>query len=194
MSGSVLRALKPSDGAWPETLSVRLGTTAPHILRVIGSMDLLAQHKTALFCSARVPGDVILRAYDTARKLRDDGVTVVSGFHSPIEKDCLGILLRGRQPIIICLARAMETIRLPSAWRIGVDAGRLMILSPFEKRPQRPTVESASRRNEIVAALSDEVLIIHATPGGSIDQLSDLIACWHIPQRTLKTIESFKTC
>jgi hypothetical protein len=40
----------------------------------------MAQQKIALFCSTRAPGDVILRAYDTARKLRDDGITVISAF------------------------------------------------------------------------------------------------------------------
>ena len=59
----------------------------------------------------------------------------------------------------------------PTEWRKALDAGRLLILSPFEKRPQRPDIESARRRNELVAALSDEVLIIHAEPGGQIDQL-----------------------
>ena len=107
-----------------------------------------------------------MRARDAARQLRDERITVISGFHSPIEKDCLGILLRGKQPVIICLARAMDKIRLPSDWRAALDAGRLLILSPFEKRPRRPTIESARQRNELVAALADEVLILHATPGG----------------------------
>jgi len=31
-----------------------------------------------------------------ARRMRDEGVTVISGFHSPIEKECLRILLRGK--------------------------------------------------------------------------------------------------
>jgi predicted Rossmann fold nucleotide-binding protein DprA/Smf involved in DNA uptake len=126
-----------------------------------------------------------LRAHDTARQLRDEGVTVVSGFHSPIEKDCLDILLRGEQAIIICLARAMEKIRLPSGWRSALDTGRLLILSPFKKRPTRPTVESARQRNELVAALADDVLIIHATPGGQIDKLSAMVNRWRIPTRKL---------
>jgi predicted Rossmann fold nucleotide-binding protein DprA/Smf involved in DNA uptake len=48
----------------------------------------------------------------------------------------------------------MEKIRLPVGWRSAVDTGRLLLISPFEDRP-RPTIESAQRRNEIVAALAD---------------------------------------
>jgi predicted Rossmann fold nucleotide-binding protein DprA/Smf involved in DNA uptake len=112
-------------------------------------------------------------------------VTVVSGFHSPVEKECLRILLRGKQPIIICLARALEKIRLPVAWRLALDAGRLLILSPFEKYPPRPTNESAQRRNELVAALSDDALIIHAERGGSVARISELVTLWNIPKRPL---------
>src|SRR3990172_1205967 len=104
--------LTVADAEWPECLTVRLGVSAPSALQVIGPVGLLAGHKTAFFCSARTPGDAILRAHDTARRLRDDGVTVISGFHSPIEKDCLRILLRGKQPIIICPARAVDRIRV----------------------------------------------------------------------------------
>ena len=111
-----------------------------------------------------------------ARKLRDEWVTIVSGFQSPVEKECLRILLRGKQPIIICLARSLEKIRLPAAWREALDTGRLLLLSAFEKRPRRPTVKSSHQRNELVAALSDNILIIHAEPGGSVERISELIS------------------
>jgi predicted Rossmann fold nucleotide-binding protein DprA/Smf involved in DNA uptake len=138
-----------------------------------------------LFCSVRCPGDAILRAYDAARELRDDGETVLSGFHSPVEKECLRILLRGKQPTIICLARAMEKLRLPAAWRPALEEGRLLLLSPFGKRPRRPTTESSHQRNELVAGLADEVLIIHAEPGGSIERILESVDRWKIPKRNL---------
>jgi predicted Rossmann fold nucleotide-binding protein DprA/Smf involved in DNA uptake len=180
MNLSGLKTLLPSDVGWPETVAVRLGKTAPRKLHMIGQMNLLGLRKTALFCSVRAPGDAILRAHDAAVQMRDEGVTVISGFHSPIEKECLRILLRGKQPIIICVARAMETIRLPSSWRTALDAGRLLIVSQFEKRPPRPTAESAQQRNELVAALADEVLIIHATPSGQIEQIARLADRWKL--------------
>ena len=161
----------------------RLGDHAPRTLNGIGDFASLSQTNTGLFCSVRCPGDKILAAYDTARKLRDDGVAVISGFHSPVEKECLRILLRGKQPIIICLARAMEKIRIPADWRGALDTGRLLVLSPFEKRPRRPTVESSYRRNKLVAALCEEALIVHAEPGGSVERITELIDRWNIPTR-----------
>jgi predicted Rossmann fold nucleotide-binding protein DprA/Smf involved in DNA uptake len=172
-----------TDAEYPALLHERLGANAPRTLTALGNFALLSQSKIGLFCSVRCTGDKILAAYDTAKKLRDEGVTVVGGFHSPVEKECLRILLRGKAPIIICLARSLEKIRMPAAWREGLNTGRLLLLSPFEKRPRRPTVESSHQRNELVAALSDEVLIIHAEPGGSIERISELIERWSIPRR-----------
>jgi predicted Rossmann fold nucleotide-binding protein DprA/Smf involved in DNA uptake len=178
-------ALTPSQAHWPRHLAERLETAAPTRLWVIGNLGILAERKVGLFCSVRCPGDAILAAYDAARNLRDEGVTVVSGFHSPVEKECLRILFRGNQPIIICLARAMEKIRLPADWRRMLENGRLLLLSPFEKRPRRPTTESSHQRNELVAALSDEALIVHVEPGGSVARISELVDHWKIRKRQI---------
>jgi predicted Rossmann fold nucleotide-binding protein DprA/Smf involved in DNA uptake len=172
-----------TDAAYPVRLHERLGEHAPRTLYVFGAPEFFSQRKTALFCSVCCPGDAILGAYDAARKLRDQGVTVVSGFHSPVERECLRILLRGAQPIVICLARSLDKMRLPKEWRGPLEAGRLLILSPFAKRPRRPDRRSARRRNELVAALADEALIIHAEPGGSIERIIGLVNRWNIPKR-----------
>lgn len=182
-SGLSVSKLTPSDQCWPRELSGRLQGKAPSRFWSIGALEILEARKVGLFCSVRCPGDAILAAYDSARKLRDEGVTVVSGFHSPVEKECLRILLRGKQPIIICLARAFGKIRLPADWRRALESGRLLLLSPFEKRPPRPDKKSTAYRNELVTALSDEALIIHATPGGEIARVSQLIERWSIPRR-----------
>src|SRR5205807_2510306 len=104
-------AVTRADSDWPTQLTKRLGSAAPATLKALGNVGLLRNRKVALFCSARTPGGAILRAHDAARQMRDEGVTVIGGFHSPIEKECLRILLRGTQPIIVCPGRAIEAMR-----------------------------------------------------------------------------------
>lgn len=174
-------ALRPSAPAWPETLTKRLSGRAPSTLLLIGPSDLLAEQKVALFCSARTPGDAILRAHDAAGRMRDEGMTVISGFHSPIEKECLKILLRGKQPIIICPARAIESMRIPAACRAAFNAGRVLFLSPFTKQPRRVTKESALRRNEVVAALADEAYVAHVAEGGQTEAIMGMLKRWRVP-------------
>ena len=176
---------------YPSSLRTRLGANAPDALVVLGDRSLLRSRGTALFCSARTPGDAILRAHDAARKMRDEGVTVISGFHSPIEKECLRILLRGKQPVIICPARAIEEMRIPAEAREAFDAGRVLILSSFVEVPKRITKESAVRRNEVVAALADDVYIAHIAPESSTAKLAQLTAEWGIPTRSSQSDPSF---
>ncbi len=175
--------IKPGAAHWPRTLSNRMGALTPSTLHLIGPTDLLAVGKVALFCSARTPGEAILRAHDAARRMRDEGVTVISGFHSPIEKECLRILLRGKQPIIICPGRAIESMRIPADCRAAFDAGRVLFLSPFTRQPRRVTKDSALRRNEVVAALADEAYVAHIESGGKTDQIVKRLTEWKVPIR-----------
>jgi predicted Rossmann fold nucleotide-binding protein DprA/Smf involved in DNA uptake len=113
--------------------------------------------------------------------MRDEGTTVISGFHSPIEKECLKILLRGKQPIIICPGRAIESMRVPADCRAAFDAGRILFLSPFTKQPRRVTKVSALRRNEVVAALADEAYVAHMESGGKTDRIVKKLIGWEVP-------------
>lgn len=164
-------ALNATDAGYPARLRDCLASDAPAQVFALGNLSLLALPKTALFCSARCPGDSILRAYDQAAKWRDAGRCIISGFHSPVEKECLRILLRGLQPIITCPARSLPK-RVPPDWWKPLADGRLLLLSCFNKDERRITAELAARRNEFVTALADEVWFAHITPGGQMEQLA----------------------
>lgn len=181
MSSHEIVMLSPGDTDWLAIFEQRMGKSMPNALQTIGHVELLRAWKTGLFCSERTPGAAILSAYDTVRILRDRGVTVISGFHSPIEKECFNILFRGKQPIILCPARSLTGMRLPRAWQKEIEAGRMLILSSFSDAPRRVTTVSAARRNELVAALADEVFIAHGTPGGKTEALRNRINEWGIP-------------
>ncbi|MBI2506288.1 MAG: DNA-processing protein DprA [Candidatus Latescibacteria bacterium] len=161
--------LSPSDARYPSCLTERLGRDAPARLFASGNLDLLALPKIALFCSTRCPGSVLLAAYDQATRWRDEGRCIISGFHSPVEKECLRILLRGKQPIVICSARSLEGMRLPAAWKSPLVEGRLLLLSRFSSKHRRVTAQLASKRNHFVAALATEVFVVYSTPGSKIE-------------------------
>jgi hypothetical protein len=139
------------------------------IFHFLGNPHLLHLPKTALFVSTKCPGSVILPTYDQAARWRDEGRCIISGYHSPIEKECLSILLRGTSPVIICPARNLPS-RLPPEWRTPIDEGRMLVLSPFAPNESRVTADLAARRNDYVASLADEVWIAHATDGGKLQK------------------------
>jgi predicted Rossmann fold nucleotide-binding protein DprA/Smf involved in DNA uptake len=180
MNDIVPTRIPSADARYPARLRERLSNAAPAELTTLGNLALLALPKTALFCSARCPGDAILRTYDQAARWRDDGRCVISGFHSPVEQECLRILLRGTPPIILCPARGLPQ-RIPPELRQPLANGHLLILSCFPERERRVTAALASRRNEFVAALADEVWFAHITPGGRNEQLARRLAQWGVP-------------
>src|SRR5579859_4113431 len=142
---------------------------APEDVRALGSLAALERAAMGLFCSARCPGGAILRALDLAHALREAGVPVVSGFHSPVERECLRLLLRGSQPVIVCLARDMARMRIPPEWRGPLAAGRLLLLSASGGGERRATAREAERRNRFAAALAAASLVAYAAPGGKTE-------------------------
>jgi hypothetical protein len=72
---------------------VRTVDTCAGEANALGDERILRCKALALICSQKCPGDAILNTYDFARLVRGSGITIVSGFHSPIEKDCLPIHL-----------------------------------------------------------------------------------------------------
>jgi predicted Rossmann fold nucleotide-binding protein DprA/Smf involved in DNA uptake len=182
-----IRRLGQGDPSYPSALQLFLSDRAPTTLTALGNLDLLQRKKLALFCSVKCPGNLILQTYDLTRALRDAGVTVIGGFHSPMEKECLALLLRGTQPVIVCPARSIDRMRLPTAWKAPLAEGRLLLLSPFAEKLRRVTTDLAQRRNEFVAALADEVFVAHAAPGSKTERFCRDVLAWG---KSLLTLES----
>lgn len=159
--------VKPANSAYPAAIAETLH--AQPTIAALGTLDLLRSRTLALFCSIKCPGDVILRTYDLIRALRDAGVPIIGGFHSPMEKECLALLLRGTQPVIICPARAIDGMRLPAEWKQPLADNRLLVLSPFAKKQRRVTADTSLTRNLFVAALADQILVAHAGPGSKTE-------------------------
>ncbi|MBI4338046.1 MAG: DNA-processing protein DprA [Chloroflexi bacterium] len=179
--------LRPGDAAYPAEQLKAIGDDNS-VVAARGDVDLLTRHQfVALFCSVRCPGDLILKTYDLARALRDAGVPVVGGFHSPMEKECLRLLLRGRQPVVVCPARGIENMRVPSEWRPPLAEGRLLLLSPFSSSHRRPTADLAALRNDFVATLAHRVFIAHAAPGGRTEAFACKVLGWGKPLLTLES-------
>ncbi len=152
----------------PTQLGIRLGNP----LFAAGNLDLLSVPKLGLFCSGQCPGALILKTFDLVRKLRDAGVVFASGFHSPMGKECLKILLRGAQPIVICPARSIHEMLIRPEWRKSFDRRRLLLLSQFERDQNRVIRSLAERRNDMVTRLSSKILVAHAAPRSKTEALA----------------------
>lgn len=136
----------------------------------LGNIDLLKLPKTAFLCSRKVPASVVLKCYDWAIEQREKGNCVISGFHSQIEKDVLHYLLKGKQPIILALARGLKE-NLEPEFEKPIEQGRLLIITPFDKTIKRVTEQTAETRNKLMIELADNITVGYASPGGQLEQL-----------------------
>ncbi len=174
-----------SDAAYPSRLTARLGADAPPLIYIIGSAVPISGKLTAFLCSKEAPGATILKAFDQVAAWRDAGRCVISGFHSPLEQQALEILLRGKQPVMMVLARGLRKLRLPAGQKKALADGRLTIVSPFLATEKRATANLARQRNRFVAALADEVVFAFVSQGGSLSRLDEEVATWGIGSRHL---------
>ncbi len=140
------------------------------IKEYLGNIDLLKLPKTAFLCSRRVPASVVLKCYDWAIEQREKGNCIISGFHSQIEKDVLYYLLKGKQPIILVLARGVKE-KIEPAFKKPLEEGRLLIITPFDKNERRVTSANAYVRNKLMSNLADNITIGYASPGGQLEEL-----------------------
>jgi predicted Rossmann fold nucleotide-binding protein DprA/Smf involved in DNA uptake len=169
---------------YPSSLQRRLGDDLVSPIWSLGNLALLDHQLFGWICSARCPGEVILKTYDLARALRDIEVAVIGGFHSPMEKESLDFLLRGTQPVIVCPARSLDGMRVPVVWRKPLEEGRLLLLSPFQSTQRRKTADLAQERNRLVLRLADLIFVAHAAPGGKTEALSQWAATLEKPMMT----------
>ncbi|MBM3882147.1 MAG: DNA-binding protein [Verrucomicrobia bacterium] len=180
-----VHALTCTDPHYPDRLRRWLGEAAPETLSALGHLDLLEHRLLALLSSVHCPGRVVQAAYAFAQRLRYEGQTVIGGFHSPMEQECLRILLSSPHGVVLCPARGLEDLRLRPEWRRALSEQRLLLLSPFAPLCSRATAQLASERNRFVAALADEVVIAHVTPGGQMERLLREVSAWGKPCRRL---------
>jgi hypothetical protein len=177
---------RPCDEVPPPQLLHRLGADAPRRFQRIGATLPRPFAPTAFLCSQETPGATILKALDQAAAWRDAERCIVSGFHSPLERQCLDLLLRGRQQVIMVAARGMGALRLPANQRQALETGRLTILSPFGGAETRTTAALAMQRNRVVAALADHVVFGFVRPGGSLAALRAEVESWGTPVTVLQ--------
>ena len=180
-----IKRIGKSDPEYPAALARYLPGEVPDAAAAIGNLQLLDKRKLAIFCSALCPAVLTKQIHESMQMLAESGITAIGGFHSPVERGCLRILLDGTGPIILSPARSLDRLRIRSEYRKAFDQGRMLFLSFFRHHRHRSDVEMAFRRNRCVAALADKILILHAAPASNTERLCRELISWQKPVYTI---------
>lgn len=125
-------------------------------MKTLGNISLLDRHRIGFLAGSKIAVLSVLPTLDWASEVavRDD-VSIISGFHSQLEQQVLEFLLRGRCGIICALARSLYS-NIPVEYRSAFSDGRLLFVT--EEKQNRPTKDSAYRRNQLIISLCDELV------------------------------------
>ena len=148
----------------------------------LGNTDLLERHLVAFFASRSVTPEAESRCIAWAESICNTDSVVISGFHSPLEKKILNVLLEHKHPVVLFLGRAMYK-RIPVEYQEAIDEDRMLIdtVRDFE----RHSWNSAQTRNWYVARIADEIFL---SPFDSDSMLSPMHHCFTHYSKKLVTI------
>lgn len=156
----------------------------------LGDHSIFGDPSLGLICSVQCPGSIVIKTFDAIRELRNAGIIIAGGFHSPMEMECLDFLLRGQQPVIVVVAKGLSRPRLSKPWRQAVNASRMLVLSPFASDVRRTTKATSQIRNEFVASFTTAILIPHASPGGKAEAIARAVLERGKPLFTFDDVEN----
>lgn len=125
------------------------------MIAYLGNQALLKEYKLGFLCSSWIGSQAILPCYDWATAL-PLGNVVMSGFHSPIERDILQILLNTGHRVIVVLARRLYAT-IPPEWQKAIGEQRMLIISTAPEASRVGRL-AAQQRNDYIAQLSDRLV------------------------------------
>lgn len=128
---------------------------------IAGNASLLSMHKIAFFAPGQIDLRAVMKCYDWAEQMRNEGRCVISGFSSKLEQDVLSFLLKGKQPIILVMGRRMYS-RPPEWLAAPLAEGRMAIVSVTNEIRQNR--RNAHLRNLYIASIADEVVFPSLPP------------------------------
>lgn len=132
-------------------------------MEYLGNKELLNMPKTAFLASSTIPPDMVLKCYDWAASKHEG--CIVSGFSSKLEKDVLHFLIKGKQPVIVVLARQLYK-QIPQELQPLLDENRLLIISVSNS--VRQSKATALARNRYICEMADKIFMVGVTENSSL--------------------------
>ena len=113
-------------------------------------------------------------------------ISFVGGWHSPLEKEALRVLLAQDASIIFCISKSLDRF-IPSI-EVGsrVGQGLALLLTHCSFKAKRITRDASMRRNELVIELAKAILVLSAPAGSASLKLARSALARGKPVHTLE--------
>lgn len=137
-------------------------------MNLSGNEALLDRPLVAFFASRTAPSEAESLARQWAYDISLSDKVVISGFHSPIERHVLDILLSQGASVVVAIGRSLYR-KIPLHLQSAYDEGRVLFVSFRDY--DRPSFSNSQLRNWAVADLAEQAVF---APFESSSQLSAL--------------------
>jgi predicted Rossmann fold nucleotide-binding protein DprA/Smf involved in DNA uptake len=138
----------------------------PPTLWYLGNTSLLARPLVGIISARATESNLILSTAELLRQLVGLEKSFIGGWHSPLEKEVLKILLPESPRTIICLAKSVNRFGFFQELKTLLNQDRLLLLTHCSPKAKRINRDASIRRNHLVAGLA-KVLLVLAAPEGS---------------------------
>ena len=135
-----------------------------------GNLGIIKNYPViGVLASGKAPGPVVWESYQFFYALRDAKVTIAGGWHSPLEKGILDALIEGKVNVAFFAAKGLKARGFQQKFKLLDRTSRGLMISPFPDNVTKiNSTEGPRLRNELLAAISDVLLIPYIKPRGKL--------------------------
>ncbi len=159
-----LWVLSRADLAYPKRLKLHLKHAAPPLLYGAGERSLLNGGGLAIVGSRDASDAALDFTRGIASKCAEQGVAVVSGGARGIDAAAMQVAVEAGGVCIGVLASDLLKTSLNRHHRIGLQRGRLVLVSPFHPEALF-NAGNAMARNKTIYTLADQALVVNSAHG-----------------------------
>ena len=140
----------------------------PPKLWCLGEPSLLEGKLLGIISARQIESDLALKSSQLLKELMTlEGVSFISGWHSPLEDEALRILSANSTRIVLCVSKALHRFTASIRVKKGIDDRRVLVLTHCRPKAKRISRDASIRRNQLVVGLAATLLVLSAPEGSA---------------------------
>lgn len=134
----------------------------------VGDPAILDYALLGIVSARHAHSDLVLKISELLKQLVSlKHVAFVSGWHSPLEEEALGVLLAQDAATVLCLAKSLDRFSPSSGVERRITDGKTLVLTHCSRKAKRITRNASLRRNELIVELTKALLVVSAPEGSA---------------------------
>ena len=138
----------------------------PRALWAVGNAQILRRPLLALISARQIDGNVATISLQLLKQLTaSKTIGFISGWHSPLEQECLRVVLTEEASLVFCTSKALDRFKPSAELKERVVQNKALLLTHCTPNAKRISRGASIRRNELVIELASVLLVLSAPEG-----------------------------